>query len=484
MSYSNFQHTNRLILMPLARVAFEILPSHRVYDPSNEASQGARHSAFGTTGSDTYDLHHYPFLLHADGVPWHEANSYLLSLVIESNKIRQRADSVRRLASKLLDYIQYCERNNLDWLDFSGRRPSLRPTYKYFNYLINDSKRSNQVVNQYTSAVYNLYSYVSEHWHQLDIERVDTIKQVRFVVNGPKGGRVIDALKRSQTMRTKGVSVVPLGFIREDGEDLRPLSNVELSMLLSTISNESQWSAVERLILLCSLVTGARKQSVLTIRMKHLEAFSEGKLLPEFAYRIYAGPGTGIDTKYDKPQVLYFSKILADELLTISRSPLMKGRRAKFLEQLKKEYPSVEMEEGDIYLFLSCQGGCYYMAEDDPRYALVKCPPTGQVTETIRRKLIKLMSTKFPRGFCYHWLRATYAYQLYQRLQLMVQEGHLKFGEDITFIQKRMHHESRETTENYLKLFNMSQEKVLSQELYENKFFKGGAVATVGYENG
>lgn len=485
MSYTNAQHFNRLILMPLARMAFESPLSKAPCDLRIQEIKEEEGNCSDTSDidSDICDLHHYPFLFHADGVPWHEANSYLLSLVIESNKIGQRADSVRRLASKLLDYIQYCERNNLDWLDFSGRRPALRPTYKYFNYLINESKRSNQVVNQYTSAVYNFYSYVSEHWHQLDMARIDTIKKVRFVVNGPKGGRVLDVLKRSQTMRTSGVSMIPLGFVRENCEDLRPLSNNELSMLMNVINGNSHWSSVERIILLFALLTGARKQSVLTLRMRHLGAFSDADLLPESAYKIYAGAGTGIDTKYDKPQVLYVPKVLAEELITMACSPLMTRRREKFLTQMQKKYPDVKMDEEDIYLFLSPQGNCYYMAEDDPRYALVKCPPTGQVTETLKRKILRQAPSIFPRDFSYHWLRATYAYQLYQRLQAMVRDGVLKYGDDIAFIQKRMHHESRETTENYLKLFNMTQEKVVYQELYEEGLFKAGDVAAVGHEN-
>ena len=61
------------------------------------------------------------------------------------------------VASKLLDYL-FCEDNNLDWLDFSGARPSLRPTYKYFYHLIKEGRRSNQVINQYTAAVYHFIS--------------------------------------------------------------------------------------------------------------------------------------------------------------------------------------------------------------------------------------------------------------------------------------------------------------------------------------
>lgn len=47
----------------------------------------------------------------------------------------------------------------------------------------------------------------------------------------------------------------------------------------------------------------------------------------------------------------------------------------------------------------------------------------------------------------------------------------MQHGEVIGFIQKRLHHESRETTEGYLKLFKMAQGKVIAQEIWENKLF-------------
>lgn len=118
--------------------------------------------------------------------------------------------------------------------------------------------------------------------------------------------------------------------MREDGEDLRPLSNLELGALLEAI-NEKKWSTIERLILLTSLMTGARKQSVLTIRLKHLKGFTEDKLVPECAYKLHAGPRTGIDTKFDKTQVLYVPKQLAEELVTLARSPMMRRRQENFV---------------------------------------------------------------------------------------------------------------------------------------------------------
>ncbi|MQU60975.1 tyrosine-type recombinase/integrase [Pseudomonas helleri] len=478
MSYRNPLLEARLVLLPALRNAFSSLCISEVPNAKKIMLEGSASEIVyqvGEAGGENYsDLYNFPFLFHSDGYPWKEANDYLLSLMRDMAPINRRTDDVRRRASKLLHYLLFCEDNKLDWLDFSGARPPLRPTYKYYYHLINEGTRSNQVINQYTGVIYHFYKYVSEHWHDLDMQRVDTIKQVRFIVQGFKGVKVVDAEKRSQTRRTPPVSSVQLGFVRDDGEDLRPLYNPELGAFLSTIRNEKEWSAVERLILMTSLMTGARKQTVLTMRLKNLKGFTEDKLEREGAYKLHAGPCTGIDTKYDKPQVLYVPKQLAEELVTLAKSPVMNKRREKFLVQLAASHPGLTVAEADMYLFLSDQGNCYYMAKNDPRYTIVKSPQTGQVTETIKRKLVTNASSPFPKDFSYHWLRATFAYQLYQRLQVLVREGTLKPGEDIDFIQKRMHHESRGTTENYLKLFNMTHEKIIAQEIWEGKLFNGG----------
>lgn len=475
MSYRNPLHEDRLVLLPVARSVFsrlcvcEVPGADRVLLEGSGTKNVYRVGEVG--GDNDPDLYHLPFLFHSNGDPWKEANAYLLSLMRDKAPLSRRTDDVRRFASKLLDYLIFCEGNNLDWLDFSSARPPHRPTYKYFYSLINGGGRCAAVINQYTAVVYDFYKYISSDWYELDMNRVDTTKQLRFVVKSPSGSRVVDVERRSQTRRTPPQSVAPIGFVREDGEDLRPLSNGELGIFMDAIKDEKVFSAVERLILLTSLMTGARKQTVLTMRLKHLISFQENKLLPEGAYKLHAGPGTGIDTKKDKSQTLYFPKQLAEELVTLANSPIMRRRRIKLRAKLERSNPALPLDEGDSYLFVSNQGNAYYMAKSDPRYLIVKSPPTGQVTETIRRKLMSVAATGFPKDFSYHWLRATYAYQIYQRLQILVRDGFMRPGEDIDFIQSRMHHESRETTESYLKLFKMAHEKTMAQEIWEGKLF-------------
>lgn len=479
MSYTNPRHEGRLVLLSQVRSVLASL--HVLERPFGAASLILEGSGSAVVypvdeigAGNECDLFNLPFLFHANGDPWQEANAYLLGIMRDKAPENRRTDDARRRASKLLDYLRFCEDNGLDWLDFSGTRPPHRPTYKYFYHLINSGGRCNAVINQYTAVVYHFYQYISKYWHDLDMKRVDTVKQLRFIVQSPKGARIIDAQRRSQTRRSPANNAMPIGFVREDGENLRPLSNRELGAFLQIIRNEKEWSTIERLILLTSLMTGARKQTVLTMRLKHLKAFQSDRLLRDGSYRLHAGPGTGIDTKNDKAQTLYFPRQLAEELITLASSVMMKTRRAKLRAQLEAMQSELLMGEEDMYLFLSNQGNCYYMAKSDPRYSVAKSRQTGQVTDTIKRKFFKKFANELPKDFSYHWLRATYAYQLYQRLQVLVKDGLLQLGEDIDFIQKRMHHQSRETTENYLKLFTVTHDKVIAQEVWESKLFNGG----------
>ncbi|VVO49443.1 hypothetical protein PS838_00213 [Pseudomonas fluorescens] len=179
----------------------------------------------------------------------------------------------------------------------------------------------------------------------------------------------------------------------------------------------------------------------------------------------------GMDTKKGRSQRLHVPKQLAEELQVLGNSPMMMRRRDKFRDNLEKYYPGLKVGEEDMYVFLSDQGGCYYMAKNDPRYPVVKSRPTGQVTDTMKRKLLQKTSDKFPKDFSYHWLRATFGFQLYQRLQALIAAGHMRPGDDIDFIMERMHHATREMTEHYLQLFKMLPKKTVVQEEFEAHLF-------------
>lgn len=479
MAYANPHHQGRLVLVAHVPNAFAALYV------SNKPPGAIETTLLGAAAKPIYqlnqlnahrnldDLFNVPFIFHKDcKTPWHEANSYLLNLATDKHATTRPSDDMRRRAAKLLDYLMFCEDNNLDWLNFSGR-PVHRPTYKYFSYLTTEAepRRSPDVINQYTGVIYNFYKFISLVWHPINMDLVDSTKKIEFPVATDSGNIVIKTEKRSQTHSKTTTSQVPIGFVREESEDLRPLKNSELLELRQVITT-NEWSAQERLIFMTALMTGARKQTVLTLRMKHLHAFTEDRLRTDGTYQLWAGPGTGIDTKKNKRQDLYFPKQLAEELIVLANSPMAKARRTKLRGRFAEEFPELEpLTEDNMYVFLSDQGNCYYLAKNDSRYPIVKSKPTGQVTDTVKRKLIGKASGNFPKDFSYHWLRATYAFQLYQRLQPLVESGRYNSGDLISFIQSRMHHERREVTENYLKLFKMHSNKLAAQEAYEDHLF-------------
>lgn len=416
-------------------------------------------------------VYNFPFLINKDGSSWEEANDYLFQKAISNENIGKNTAPLRRVASQLLDFKIFCEDNKIDYLDLSARRPSGRPHQRYFKNLC-DSGLGNDNINTRTGIVYNLYKYLSKQdGYNLNLDRVDTTRPINITMEGRSGKFSKTVAKRDLTLRTsKEVSPVNIGYVRDEGEDLRPLSNQQFDSLIELL-HDDKIDVDERLMCRIALFTGARKQTILTIRMKHLDMFTEENLLPDGTYQIFAGGGCDIDTKFNKKQTLYVPKGLAEQIVIYANSKLAKKRREKFRNNLDKSKSEDTISDDDIYLFLSNQGNCHYMARNDYRHAKAKSNATGQRTDSLCRKLLKYLPDDFPQGFTFHWLRATFGHKYYQYLMSLVEKDIIKNGEVIIRVQARMHHSRRETTENYLKLFLNINDRIKIQEMYENQLF-------------
>ncbi|CAI8922382.1 hypothetical protein EMIT0P258_50008 [Pseudomonas sp. IT-P258] len=142
-SYENSAHFGRLVIIPRVQDAFaELCVSLKPRGVIQTLLKGTEPpielcqvNEFGSSSSER-DVYNFPVLFHRNGVPWIEANSYILSLVKNKHAQNWPTDKARRTASKLLDYLMFCEEEEIDWKDFSGKRPPLRPTYRYFRRLI------------------------------------------------------------------------------------------------------------------------------------------------------------------------------------------------------------------------------------------------------------------------------------------------------------------------------------------------------------
>lgn len=425
------------------------------------------------TGGTVYN---FPILLNEDGSPFHEANLYFLDKVLNEaaftiDQSSQRTDGIRREASILLEYKIFCEVNDLDYLDLSGNRVTKRPPSKYFKFLCSEVEQNAigaETLNQHTKVVHDFYEFLDkEKIYGIDASRVDVTKGGSFFYEDDKGfSRKKDYVKRSQTLPTskKTIPLLP-GYVSDEGEELRPLSQTELDMLLEVLKRD-EFSQDERLICYVALYTGARKQTILTMRRKHLSGFSEGLLLPDHTYLLMAGTGNGIDTKYGKTQDLYFPKDLAERLKVFANSESSQA----LVEKFKNKNPSL-FEDDDVYLFLSAKGECHYHAKSDPRYKKRKTLNSGKKANEICKKIIALTPDEFPNDFTFHWLRATFAYRYYLTLLPQLASGTLRPGDEITKVQRRLHHVKRSTSENYLKLFLDIDDRMKSQNMFEDILF-------------
>lgn len=477
-SYVNSTHAGRILLIPVIPNAFATL--YATVCPTGAVPEQLHGCQFSPelyredeveSNEHLRNAYNFPFLFHQDGTPWVEANSYLHHIIQNQHPGDRPTDQARRIAGELLEYLIFCESHEIDWKDFSGKRPSLRPSYKYFQHLKTKSQRSSRVTNQYTGAVYNFYEYVSRYWHAIDLDRVDTVRKFMVRISTAKGSRIIERLKRSQTLATPLSAAPDIGTVRDDGEDLRPLTNLQLKSLQDSLTKH-KWLVQERLIVDTALMTGGRKQTVLTLRARHLSQFTDKNLRRDNTYALKCGPGTGIDTKHNKPLTIYIPKGLASRLLVWVKSPTYLRRKKKFIEARMAE-SSESWNSGDVYVYLSEQGNPYYISKDDPAYPFLKTPAKGQVTSTIKRKMVKYLGNELPKDFVFHWLRATFAFQLYQYLQPLVDAGKLSPHEQISIIQVRLAHSDRETTEHYLKLFKSVNANLEAQEDWEDWIMGG-----------
>lgn len=421
--------------------------------------------------SEKHDIYLFPFLYNEDRSPWEYANLFLFSAAQDGNKGYSNSDAIRQKASLLIDYKIYCETNEIDLYNFNGRKPR-RPTYRYFFELlqqVNDGKLPRKKLNQKTKVVYDFYNYLSEQKNSsIDMEKVDSIKSIQRRFHNSHGGiYTLETEKRGQSLPVcQASSPVKVSYVREYGEELRPLRQLELDELFDALETDV-FSMDERLIHYIALHTGARKQSILTMRMKHLKLFTSEKLLNDGTYKVNAGPGTGIDTKYNKPQALYFPEALAKQIRTYAFSQKAQNRRRKFIEKNGKI-----LSEEDTYLFISSHGNAHYLAKSDPSFISTKSRPQGRNTFSLGKKLSKVVSDKFPSDYVFHWLRATYALHYYKFLQPLFAKGYISDNDIISMVQKRLHHSDRDTTLGYLKLFESIDDRLKAQQLYEERVFE------------
>jgi hypothetical protein len=424
--------------------------------------------------SDHAPLYHFPNLFNNDGTPWYEGNQFLLYSSINGG-FEYTPSKIARKASSLLDYKIWCEENYLDMFNFSARRPKNRPTYKYFSYLLGLGISGGNL-NTRTKLIYDFSVFYSKKY-EIDKDRIDQVTDMFIQYKGQVGQVVNKAVKKRKQTKSRSRSKVPdRKSVLDDGEYLRPLNDHQQKLLITALKG-GNFRVDEQLIFQLAIDSGARKQTILTLRLKHLNLCTPDNLKRDGTYEIDAGPGCLADSKMDKPITIQIPYQLAEKLKTYASCKVAKDRRKLFY----KKFGQVFDDEDNMYIFLGARGDCRYMSKSDPRYIKTKTPPIGGSIQTIVNRLFKLIKDKaFPSGFRFHWTRASFAFNYYNFLQPLVDSKKITYSDQIAFIQNALCHESPLTTEHYLKIFTGEDELAEMQDAWEDNFF---SLSIFDYDN-
>ena len=409
--------------------------------------------------NDDFDIDnflHYPLLINEDGSLWKHGNLYLLSKLKAYTKPSSK--TLDSIAIDLKFFKEWCDRENVDYL--SAPRKVLRPTYMYRGYLqeqLKDAQLSANTVKRRISAVIGFYRYLIE------------VENIEFKFPLWKSGITsITYQDRQGFKQSKEVNTTDIGKVAstsnpdlfddaiEDGSRLHPILQETQKELMQTLKEIGNTEIT--LGFLIALTTGARMQTVYTLRRKH---FTKVFDKDEQDIRIRVGYGTHCDTKFQKQHTLLIPKWVYDKVRVYLNSP----RALTRLEKAVHIFDTQELQ----YAFLNRSGIPFYVSMDDPYRKLYKDGPNGNsvrqfIHSTLRQKLLK---KGIKLDFSFHDLRASFGMNLLDKLMPLVKNKEMNLTRVLIEIKERMGHSSLTTTEKYLNFRDRHKIKEQAQDNFE-----------------
>lgn len=386
----------------------------------------------------------FPLVLDAEGRPWAEANVYILSRVRDC--LAPVMSTYSSIADDLAAYRRFLDETSTDWTNFPANKLR-RPTYRYSGHLrlaIAAGEIASSTAKRRMSAVISFYTWLITEgvlapthapWKASD--RYIELKDTR-------------GFKFSKRVTTTDLSLQipkqhdPYAGTVDDGGKLRPLSQEEQGWLMEALI--SLGNIEMTLIHLFGLLTGARIQTILTFRVRHALMELDESLPLELRFPV--GPGTDIDTKNDKQQVLYIPIWFYQMLRTYAHSDRAQRRRHRIADRGAE----------DQYLFLSIRGAPLYQSKAESQTfndsTNVRHTKAGQgVRQFIAERVIPFIREKYNTpnfNYQFHDTRATFGMNLTDAQLRLVSQGEITLHEAREFVKNRMCHESSATTDRYL----------------------------------
>lgn len=387
----------------------------------------------------------FPIVRLADGAPWAEANLWLIDMI--ESKSSPNMLTLASIADDLVAFRRYLDDEGIDWLVFPVNKRQ-RPTYRYSGSIklaVQAGELSPGVARRRMGTVVRFYRWMMTEagFRPTNAPWVESDRFIEF--KDQKGFSSVIEVKTMDLSISGRRAEDPWDDHIQDGGRLRPLPSAEQSALLESLATLGNIEMT--LVHLFALLTGARIQTVLTVRAKHVMRKPDGFHGDDI--RLACGPGTGIDTKGGVKGVLHVPRGFYERLYIYVHSDRARKRR--------------QMADGgdhfdqvfDQALFLSHRGAPLYedRASRDPLTSgprVRRHVKTGQaVRQFIRDELLPMMRVRLdnPRyEFSFHDLRATFGLNM---VDAMTANG-TKYTRALDQLRQLMWHVHPSMTERYL----------------------------------
>lgn len=396
----------------------------------------------------------FPVVLDRNAVPWPLGTLYILAQLEAETAPTMTTHQSR--ADDLGAYKEWLDSQECpDDLMFQFPKIKLRrPTYRYRGYLqqqILAAEVAPATAKRRMGTVVAFYRWLIESKYFQPEYPPWQEKQYLLSLKTASGRAISKKVFSTDVTIRVPKSDDPFAGAIQDGGRLRPLVEKEQNWIID--ATEAKGNTECYLIQLFILVTGARIQTVCTLRLRHFTtpnpSYSKSLTGDGEVFKLKAGPGTSIDTKNNKNGVLQIPRPIYELLHTYALSERMKMRWRRFMTR-HGEHP-------DPYLFLTQQGNPYYSAKADvlrfdPEFDR-RHEKTGQpVRQFIKEHVIPFVREHHDRDFQYriHDLRASFGMNTTERLMKLVQDGTITLSRARMIVKDLMWHESFATTDLYL----------------------------------
>ena len=401
-----------------------------------------------------YNYNLLPVVLDTKSAPWVLGNLYILSEL--EGKIEPIMKTFYSLAVDLGAFKEWLDaQNNPDEVLFNFPRKKLtRTTYRFRGFLSRQiqareiapstaKRRMGAVVAFYRWLIKNKFLRVEfPTWEEKDY-------QLSFKTN--HGQQLSKKVSGTDLSISAPKAEDALDETIVDGGNLRPLTGAEQNWLLEAILAKSNSECL--LMHLFMLGTGSRIESTCTLRLRHFTdsdpGYSKSLTGEGQVYRLNAGPGTGIETKYEKSGTSQIPRELYDLMHTYALSTRAAARRNKFTHKYGP-HP-------DPYLFVTQQGNPYYVAKTEAKLfssdVRRRYEMNGQaVRQFIKDHVIPYVRERYDSNFYYrpHDLRASFGMNMTEFLEKKIEEKNINRHEARMTIKDLLWHASVDTTDLYL----------------------------------